>query len=139
MAIPQNFATLMTVLTMGPPEQRPNGLFFLWFRAEKGAVVNGQKTAGAIECVATSSGPFDPSMTLAEYAEAAGVTPEWNMALVWSAVFPNGAPPHEWIEAEQERKLKEFAEGSFLNLRDAVFDRDGNRIHEIDFPDLPPS
>ena len=89
----------------------------------------------AIRTVAASYHPLDLELSLEALAKSAKFTAGWDQVLVIGGRAVAGVPPGQ-AEADAiiAEVLERLAGGRFSNLRDAVFERGGNRINEIEFP-----
>jgi hypothetical protein len=124
--IPQSYDALMQALGQLSEEQRFETLLCVWLETP---------ADGVIQTVAASYHPLEVGLTLEALAKSAKFTANWDKVLVIGGRTVNGMPLGQ---AEADAMIAEVWErltgGGFSNLQDAVFERNGTRINEIEFP-----
>ncbi|GEM_PF-2563933 len=124
--IPQTFDALMQAVSNLPEEHRFETLICVWFNSP---------ADGEIGTVAASYHPIEPKCILDELAATAGFDGDWNRVLIIGGRSVNGVPPGQaQVDNMIGQVLQRLAGGGFTSEQDAIFDRAGDRINEIDFP-----
>lgn len=131
----QNFKELHEKLEGLPVGEKPDFLFFLYFKAEPNRVVGGEQTAGAIECIAAGHSPLTPGFDLYDYQKAQGSEHDWNLVCVWGVKdAPDAAGAQRIIDEKvSEIAARTVAQGLPAVNSEAFFDPSQKRVVSIDF------
>ena len=124
--IPQTFESLMTALGHIPDAQKFETLICVWFNSP---------ADGDVKTIAASYHSLDPAITLGKLAGKAGFSEDWGMVLIIGGRSVYGKPLSQvQVDDMISQVMQRLAQGGFSNHQDALFDRDGERINEIEFP-----